>query len=284
MPDKSPKFADLNRIDENLLVAKLHAARSAIVHAGEKGRTLEHAVMALLRSFLPVEYGLSTGFVVFHSPDGPKLSRQLDVIIYDAVRSSPIISLETCDVLPLEAVYGYVEVKATLTSSSDDAVEPADNSIERCLERNHELRAMRDRRYWAPRGGSPIETVFVEHDWMSIRSYVFAFEPVGLVAGSLDDLAQRMANVSRRLGGPTHLHGVFIANHGFLFTRPVDSKTARPEDYYHVNFTATSPLLAFKTLLLKALATFPRPQEEWAPAVEQYFQVEPEWNTRAPEI
>ena len=50
-----------------------------------------------------------------------------------------------------------------------------------------------------------------------------------------------------------------------------------------MNFTATSPLLAFKTLLVKALATFPRPQEEWAPAVEQYFEMEPKWDTRAPE-
>lgn len=284
MSDEPPKFTDLNRIEENLLVAKLEAARSAIVHAGEKGRALEHAVTTLLRSFLPAEYGLSTGFIVFHSPEGPKLTRQLDVIIYDAIRSSPIISLETCDVLPLEAVYGYVEVKATLTSSSDDATEAADNSVERCLERNRELRAMKDRRYWAPRGGSPIETVLVKHDWMSIRSYIFAFEPVGRVATSLGELAQRMASVSKRLGNPTHLHGVFIANHGFLFTRAVDSRSAKSEDYHHVNFTATSPLLAFKTLFLKALATFPRPQEEWAPAVEQYFEVEPKWDTRAPEM
>jgi hypothetical protein len=281
---ESPKFTDLNQIEENLLVAKLKAARSAIVHAGEKGRALEHVVTMLLRSFLPAEYGLSTGFIVFHTPEGPKLTRQLDVIIYDAVRSSPIISLETCEVLPLEAVYGYVEVKATLTSSSDEATEPAENSIECCLERNRDLRNMKDRRYWVPRGSSPIETALHKHDWVSIRSYIFAFEPIGRVATNLGDLAQRMANVSKRLGIPTHLHGVFVANHGLLFTRPVDSRSAKSDDFHHVNFTTTSPLLAFKTLLLNGLASFPRPQEEWAPAVDQYFEVEPTWDTRAPEI
>lgn len=283
MSDESPKFTDLNQIEENVLVARLKTARSAIVHAGEKGRALEHAVTALLRSFLPAEYGLATGFIVFHSAEGPKLSRQLDIIIYDAVRSSPIISLETCEVLPLEAVYGYVEVKATLTSSSDQAIESAENSIEHCLERNRELREMRDRRYWAPRGDSPIETALHKHDWMSIRSYIFAFEPVGRVAMNLGGLAQRMANVTKRLGNPVHLHGVFIANHGVLFSRPVDAKNANSEDYHHVNFTATSPLLAFKTLLLNGLASFPRPQEEWAPAVDQYFEAEPKWDTCAPE-
>ena len=102
-----PQFGDLNKIEEELLVAKLQAARKAIVHAGEKGRTLEHTVRSLLRAILPAEYGLSTGFVVFNSAEGPQLSSQLDIIIYDSIRSGPIITLETCDVFPLEAVYGW---------------------------------------------------------------------------------------------------------------------------------------------------------------------------------
>jgi uncharacterized protein DUF6602 len=118
--NNAPNFSDLNAIEERLLLAKLEAVRAAIVHAGEKGRALENGVQTLLRSILPAEYGLSTGFVVYHTPEGPRLSSQLDIIIYDALRSSPIVSLETCDVFPLEAVHGYVEVKATLRSSSDE--------------------------------------------------------------------------------------------------------------------------------------------------------------------
>ncbi len=283
MPTQSPQFSELNKIEEDLLVAKLHAARMAIVHAGEKGRALEYEVRTLLRSFLPTEYGLSTGFVVFHTRDGPKLSSQLDIIIYDAVRSGPVITLETCDVFPLEAVYGYVEVKATMQSSSDDATEPADNSLERCLTRNRELREMKDRRFWAPLAGSSIETGLVEEEWLGIRSYVFAFEPLGTVARDLSALAQRMADVSKRLGPPTHLHGLLIANHGFLYTRPVDTLCATQDDYHHVMYTKDHPLLTFKTLLLRGLATFRRPELGWAPAVDQYFEHEPTWNTRRPE-
>ena len=284
MPETPPQFAELNKIEEELLGAKLQAVRSAIVHAGEKGRALEHGVRTLLRSILPTEYGLSTGFIVFHTNEGPRLSSQLDIIIYDAIRSGPIISLETCDVFPLEAVYGYIEVKATLQSSSDGAENLAANSIEKCLMKNRELRGMTDRRYWVSLPDSPIKATLVKHEWVSIRSYVFAFEPVGSIAGSLDALAQRMSNFSKELGSPTHLHGVFVANHGFLYTKPVDARTATPDDCFHIGYTNDHPLLAFKTSLLQGLARFPRPQDEWAPAIEQYFQHEPEWKFRKPEI
>src|SRR5262245_60722705 len=119
----SPDFLDLSKIEEELLQSKLDAVRKTISHAGEKGRSLESEVTTLLRSFLPGEYGLTTGFIVYHGEDGPRLSPQLDIIIYDQIRSGPIARLTTCDVLPLEAVYGYVEVKSSLTSTSDEAKE-----------------------------------------------------------------------------------------------------------------------------------------------------------------
>ena len=59
MSRSTPEFSDLSKIEEELLVAKLHAARKAISHAGEKGRALESEVLNLIRSFLPIEYGLS---------------------------------------------------------------------------------------------------------------------------------------------------------------------------------------------------------------------------------
>jgi hypothetical protein len=279
--NESPQFAELNRIEENLLLAKLESVRASISHAGEKGRALENGVHSLLRSILPAEYGLSTGFVVFHTDHGPRLSSQLDIIIYDAIRSGPIISLETCDVFPLEAVYGYVEVKAALGSSSDEAEKLGENSIEKCLTKSHELRGMKDRRYWMPLLDSPVKAGMVPRDWVAgfpaIRSYVFAFEASDSVTKDLGQLAQRIANYSKKLGDPVHLHGVFIAGHGFLYTVPVDVKNTPPEGFFHVRYTQDHPLLAFKTSILHALARFPRIPKEWAPAIEQYFQYQPKW-------
>jgi hypothetical protein len=283
----APNFSDLNAIEETLLLAKLDAVRAAIVHAGEKGRALEHGVCTLLRSILPAEYGLFTGFVVYHTPEGPRLSSQLDIIIYDALRSGPIVSLETCDVFPLEAVYGYVAVKATLKSSSDEAEKPAENSLEQCLKKNRELRKMTDRKYHLPFASSPVETFVMPREWAakipSIRSYVFAFEASDAVTKNLARLAQRMADYTKKLGTPTHLHGLFIVGQGFLYTKPVDAEAAAPEDYFHTGYTEDHPLLAFKTSLLHALARFPRPQSNWAPAIEEYFQDKPTWNFLKPQ-
>lgn len=285
--NEAPKFLELNAIEETLLLAKLDAVRAAIAHAGEKGRALENGVRTLLRSILPAEYGLSTGFVVFHADDGPRLSSQLDIIIYDALRSGPIVSLETCDVFPLEAVYGYVEVKATLKSSSDEAEKPADNSIEKCLMKNQELRNMRDRRYHLPIASSPVQTFLMPREWASripsIQSYVFAFEASDPITKDLKRLAQRMADYSKKLGNPTHLHGLFIVGQGFLYTKPIDVTKAPPDDYFHTAYTEDHPLLAFKTSLIHSLARFPRPQPDWAPAIEQYFQHKPNWTVLKPQ-
>lgn len=282
MGNPPPQFNSLSQIDEEILVAKLQAARKAISHAGEKGRTLEKEVSSILRSFLPSEYGLSTGFIVYHSEDGPKLSPQLDIIIHDQIRCSPIVRLATCDVFPLEAVYGYIEVKATLQSSSDNAQKYADNSIERCLENNKKLRTITKRRYWRPIADSVTDAELLEREWMPLRGYVFSFEAQGATAQDPSRFAQRMASFSSQLSSPTHLHGVFIAGKGYFATRPVDPRTAKKGDYYHITFTTQNPLAAFKWSLLHSLARFPRFSNDWAPAVDQYHQGQGDWQVCNP--
>jgi hypothetical protein len=218
--------------------------------------------------------------VVWNSPQGPSLSSQLDIIIYDAIRHSPLIHLESCDVLPLEAVYGYVEVKATIRSSSDEASEPAEDSIEACIRKNVGIRKMRNRTYRVTIAGSPMSIELHQMEWLALRGYVVAFEPIGSVASDVDALAIRMAQVLKREGG--HLHGVFIPNHGFFYTRPVDPRTADEDDHAHVVYTAEHALLAFKTVLLQGLATFTRPAQEWSPALETYFSSVTQWHERTP--
>jgi hypothetical protein len=277
----SPKLVELSAIEERLLRAKLEAVRFAISHAGEKGRELEHQVRRLLREILPSEYGLTTGFVAYLTPQGPRLSAQLDIIIYDAIRHGPLVHLEACDVLPLEAVYGYVEVKASLCSTSDEAEKPSESSIEACISRNAPLRAMKTRVYREAGVGSPPSTVIYREPWLSIRAYVVAFEAEGLVANNPDAFASRTAQVLKRQGD-SHLHGVLVPDHAFLYTRPVNPDDAEDDDYFHVRYTTDQPLLAFKSLLLQGLATFQRPPQSWVPAVDLYFSHQPQWHEQKP--
>ena len=279
----APDFTKLAALEEAALAARLDAIRATITHGGEKGRALEQAVLLLLRDILPAEYGLSTGFVAYRADGEIKLSRQLDIIIYDAVRTGPLARLTACDVFPLEAVYGYVEIKATIQSSSDEAKKPADNSIEHCLAQNQELRRMIGRWFHYQSSESPVASRRKRGSKVSIRSYVIAFAAEGEVASDAKAFAQRMADVSRHLGDPTHLHGVFVANTGFFRTRPVDPRSVKPEDKFHVDYVTENRLSVFKADLLHTLARFPRFEADLTPALEDYF-AQPKWSSCAPKI
>lgn len=273
---QTPSFSDITAIDESILVSKLEAMRKAIAHGPEKGRSLELEVIALLRQLLPVEYGLSSGFIAYRQEDGVRLSAQLDVIVYDAVRYRPLIELPSCAVLPLEAVYGYVEVKAAVSSSRRSKKLP-EESIERCIQKNRSIRQLRRRYFYAPSPESPIQSVRFCKDWMPPRAYIFAFEPKGKVASDPQKFARRVSEYCKKLGSPTHLHGIFIAGTSFFRIRPINAKVAKPEDYYHVLYTTDSPLGAFKWSLRQALSRFPRAPLEWAADLEQYEKSEPVW-------
>jgi len=276
MTEYSPKFSELSKIEEDALLSRLEAVRKTISHAGEKGRALESEVIKLLRAFLPAEYGLSTGFVVYHTTEGIRLSPQLDVIIYDAIRSGPIARLGTCEVFPLEAVYAYVEVKATLQSTSNEANKFADNSIENCILKNKTLRAMRRRKYYVPIPGTTNKAKLHSAVWMPIRSYVFAFEVTGATAKNPALLAERISKFSRNTKD-VHLHGVFAGDSAFYFTVAIDPREAKPEDHYHVKYTTKHLLSAFKWSLIHSLSRFPRHEAHWTPATDQYNEKRIRW-------
>lgn len=276
----SPDFTVLSAIEEQLLAARLEAVRASISHAGEKGCALESDVRRLLRQLLPPEFGLTTGFIASTTAAGATtLSPQLDIIIYDAIRHSPLIHLESWDVLPIEAVYGYVEVKASLTSTSDAAAAPARHSIEACIATNRVIRRLNERVFNVTIEGSPITIETQRVRWLAPRAYVVAFEPDGAIAGNADAFAARMAEVLKR-NREAHLHGVLIPRHGFFYTKPVDVRVASDDDYSHVLYTTDHPLLAFKSILLQGLATFQRPPEGWAPALDVYLAHKGQWHEK----
>jgi len=270
------QFSELGRIEGALLDARLRAARASITHAGEKGRALEHEARALLRSFLPAEYGLSTGFVAYHGPTGPAMSKQLDIIIFDAIRGGPLVSLQTCDVFPIESVYGYVEVKATLTSGGK-----GDSSLEHCLRDNAQLRKMRERHFRSVGGGSPVQTEELRLPWLSIRAYIIAFEASKSLHPA-KKLGQQLANAAKRVK-EGHLHGVYAGGSGFAAMRAINPKTAAPKDWYHAFATGDHSILAFKTGMLRGLASFPRAPANYTPTLESYFDFEPSLARYAPE-
>lgn len=271
-----PSFATLAAIDERIMQAKLDAVRAAITHPGEKGRELELHVCSLLRDFLPAEYGLTTGFIVWRPKNGreTELSSQLDIIIYDAM-IGPLIRFGAFDVVPLEAVYGYVEVKASISSSSAKT-----NSIAACLKTNETIRRMKARWFNDVAEGSPPQYVTRCSTWLAPRAFVVAFESADKATFDADAFATRFANSLLR-SGAAHIHGLLIPGRVFCYTIP-HGEDSREDERFHVRYTSQS-MLAFKGQLLQSLTTFRRPEPwEGRPAIDSYFTASPEWKIQKP--
>jgi hypothetical protein len=98
-----------------MLVAKFGQG-DLVRHNLEKGLGNEQALRELLSDFLPLRYGVGKGKVV--NGDG-EMSRHLDVIIYDALGCPTLFVDENRNqILPIEGVFGAIEVKTTLTATT----------------------------------------------------------------------------------------------------------------------------------------------------------------------
>lgn len=86
-----------------------------IDHNSSKGAFREQIIKKILRPFLPGEYGVSTG-QAFDS-DG-HLSKQLDIVLYDALHSYIAPFADDFIYFPCESIYGNIEIKSKLNKSS----------------------------------------------------------------------------------------------------------------------------------------------------------------------
>ncbi len=275
------------RAQERVLQAKLDAVRAVIQHPGEKGRMLESVVRDFLRSLLPDEYGISTGFIVSELNGQITSSPQLDIIIYDAVRGGPIARLESCDVFPLESVIAYFEVKTSLRiSSNDETIDKASsNSVLTCLDMNRRIREMRNRDYYRlvqvrneTTGELNLATGHSSLTMIAIRAYAFAFDLENRNIEAKDknicDLAHSLMYHSRQFtkdSRDAHIHGIFVPGQGYVRTLAhADTQT---------EYTTEQPLSAFKWSLLQGLATVKRIPLNWTPNIERYAGVTSTWRT-----
>ena len=92
--------------------ADFDEARTAFTHSGLKGTAFENTVKSFLRAYLPEKLNVCSGQLI--DAEG-RISKQLDVIIYDA-HGTPILK-QTGDlqVIPVECAYSVIEVKAHLS-------------------------------------------------------------------------------------------------------------------------------------------------------------------------
>lgn len=88
--------------------------RDSIPHAGETGDLVERVLRSQLQEVLPEKVGVSSGFVV--DSEG-KVSRQMDIILYDRQNTPRIFTSEGAQMFPVEATYACGEIKTNLNSA-----------------------------------------------------------------------------------------------------------------------------------------------------------------------
>ena len=103
---------DLFASIETTLLARFKES-GFIQHAGDKGENREEILMEFLEKHLPKRYGVTKGEVV--TKDG-KRSHAIDIIIYDAL-NCPVLYSEKTSIVPIEGVYGIIEVKSSLSKA-----------------------------------------------------------------------------------------------------------------------------------------------------------------------
>ena len=172
------KFAELLDNAAESMRLDLAGIRLASEHAGLKGAGAEEILAKFLRARLPTSLGVTTGHVV--DAQG-HMSKQADVIIYDALRTPVLFAsaLNGWDVVPAEGVLAVIEVKMHLTATELPGV------VENC---HSVLRLHRE----AYLGSSvPIVTA-CGSTWseLPISYSVFAFEADNMYASQLNGLLQ----------------------------------------------------------------------------------------------
>lgn len=77
-----------------------------------QGRHAEDILKKFLQSELPIKFGVGSGFIKF--PNKTK-SKQIDIIIYDQLRTLKMKQYSDCSDFIDESVFGCIEVKSVLT-------------------------------------------------------------------------------------------------------------------------------------------------------------------------
>ncbi|WP_186077772.1 DUF6602 domain-containing protein [Burkholderia gladioli] len=157
----------LFRASTSKLKASLDEARAAVQHRTIKGHLNEDAVANWIRPLLPGSVGVTTGEVI--DSEGGR-SRQVDVLLYDIATTSRFLSQGDVDVLPIESVYGAIEVKTYLNKAE----------IENAFENMKAIKALKKLAYHPGLGSTTKLLYGKELRYWSQQFFVFAYESDGL--------------------------------------------------------------------------------------------------------
>src|ERR1700722_4117986 len=172
-----------------------------IGHRGSKGREREAQLLSVyLKHYLPRVVDVHQSAEVVDSSG--QVSPECDVVIVDP-HTPPLYTGETFRILPVECVYGVIEVKSHL-----DSTELADSLGKRRRLKQQRKTAFRpqvgDIRMTSMRAGRT-------YDHFPMACHIFAYDSM-----SLDSLCSKLRELQASVPVEERVDGIFILNKGLV--------------------------------------------------------------------
>jgi hypothetical protein len=111
---EKPSISRLLSDAAQLLRSEFEFIRKSNLHSAEKGSEVEDILRAFLNQHMPQRYRAGSGFIIDNTNE---ISRQTDVIIYDALSSPLYRASEKTQIVPADTVACVIEVKTALNKN-----------------------------------------------------------------------------------------------------------------------------------------------------------------------
>jgi hypothetical protein len=115
------------------MAAQLATNRECIVHEGEKGDASEDCWRAMLETYLPKRYGVTSAFVVDCRGN---CSEQIDIVVFDRQYSPFIFNQNGVSYIPAESVYAVMEAKQEISKGTIEYAAEKAASVRRLTRTN----------------------------------------------------------------------------------------------------------------------------------------------------
>lgn len=235
--------------------ADFEEVTSIIAHNPSKGRAREEIVATFLERYLPARVRVAQSAEII-TADGAT-SGECDVVVVDP-DSPPLYDERSFRVLPIECVYGIVEVKSSLAPGE---VADAAASIRRVKE-------LQRTAHWPQSGAVHQTTNLYGRTWTEYFptvGHIFAF-----TSGELGDIANRLSEAERGVPHEHRVDAIYVLDKGLV------ARANHESGLVELTPSSSTDLLAVRSdnpLLGMLLQLYPIYAGAWRPGLDlsKYF-------------
>lgn len=231
---RSPNLEDAFKHVSKQMRSDFEKIRSLIENRAEKGTELEIILKDFLKEYLPRNLAVTKGFLV--DSDG-KISKQLDVIIYDAFKTPIFYESENIRVIPIECAYSVIEVKSKL----------GENELNDIFKNMDSVRSLKRKAYY-PHGVIKDTYKLYGKKWNNWQTNycIFAFDSIDLQ--TLKNYIEKKQKDEKR-EPENQLDMVCVLNKGVICYEKNDTPAVTPDTETKLSYLQTeNSLLYFYSL------------------------------------